>query len=123
MDNRRGRFIVTVESVEKRERVSEDQPQNQDFSGDLENQGDRPESSTESSGQAEATAVSGGSARRRVKRRVNVAEISPRPSFWPLVLAMALVVLLLGTLIHPVVQIIGALLLIGAIIGWLTERR
>jgi hypothetical protein len=63
---------------------------------------------------------------RKRKRRleaVSEEEITPRPSYWPLALAVALVFLLLGTISHPIVMAVGAILVIGCIIGWSIERR
>ena len=44
-------------------------------------------------------------------------------SYWPLALALALMVMLVGLLIHPIVLGIGAVLAAAAIIGWGLERR
>ena len=63
---------------------------------------------------------------RKRKRRIEAVseeEITPRPSYWPLALAVALVFLLLGTISHPIVMAVGAILVIGCIIGWSIERR
>lgn len=63
---------------------------------------------------------------RRRKRKIEALseeEITPRPSYWPIVLACALTVMLLGTTLHPIVLAVGALLVIGCIIGWSLERR
>jgi hypothetical protein len=66
---------------------------------------------------------------RRVKKRkrklepVSEEEIMPRPSYWPLALAIALVIMLFGTIAQPIVMVVGAILVIGSIIGWSLERR
>lgn len=63
--------------------------------------------------------------KRRKKKGVPVteAELMPRPSFWPLALALALVITLMGLLIHPIVLGIGAVLVFATILGWALERR
>ena len=105
--------------LEKRKMVSEDQQQ------DNTNQPEPGIQEQPSTPPAEEEAVTAPAAGKRVRKkvRVNITEISPHSSIWPLLLALALVVLLLGTLMNPVIQVIGAVLLIGAVIGWLTERR
>lgn len=44
-------------------------------------------------------------------------------SYWPFALAVAIMVMLVGLLIHPVVLGIGVVLAAAAIIGWGLERR
>lgn len=63
--------------------------------------------------------------KKRVKKAqpVNEEEISPRHSFWPLVLAFSLAVVLLGAVTNFIILGIGAVLMLAAIIGWITERR
>ena len=60
---------------------------------------------------------------KKVKRVVSEESISPHPSIWPLGLAVAIVVLLVGSVTHPAVMGLGALLVAIAIIGWGLERR
>lgn len=54
---------------------------------------------------------------------VSIEEISPKPSYWPLALTIAICVLLMGIIIHPVVIGVGALLVILSVMGWMLERR
>ncbi len=61
--------------------------------------------------------------KKRVTKKVSEEAISPHPSYWPLALAAALVVALMGTITHPVVLGIGVVLVIIAIVGWGLERR
>jgi len=44
-------------------------------------------------------------------------------SLWPFALAVALIILFAGIIIHPIMMSIGALLTVVAIIGWGLERR
>ncbi len=52
-------------------------------------------------------------------------EISLRAykSYWPLALAIALFVILLGIITHPIVLGVGIVIAVVAIIGWGLERR
>jgi cytochrome c oxidase subunit 1 len=45
----------------------------------------------------------------------------PNPSYWPIVLAAGLVIMACGLIFHQVFILIGALLLAGALMGWLEE--
>ena len=47
----------------------------------------------------------------------------PYSSYWPLTLAVALSLVLLGIIINPIILAVGVALTIGAIIGWGLERR
>ena len=77
---------------------------------------------------AEAAEVSEETATPRKKRKkkaeqVDVQQISPRPSYWPIALAFSLIVMFLGLAYHPVILGIGALMIIISVIGWGLERR
>jgi membrane protein insertase Oxa1/YidC/SpoIIIJ len=64
--------------------------------------------------------------KRHVMRKLSQAEleaISPRPSYWPLALALAVVVFLYGAVGNPIIMGIGAVLVLVAVIGWGLERR
>ena len=50
-------------------------------------------------------------------------EILPKPSYWPLALAVSFVVLLMGIMISWIVIVMGAILLIASVMGWSLERR
>jgi len=76
------------------------------------------------SGQPQRTpAKAGGSKSKSKSREAREQAISPQQSVWPFVLAIALVVLLIGFIIHPIVLGIGVVLVAAAIIGWGLERR
>jgi len=64
-----------------------------------------------------------GKKRRKKVREVTEEEITPRPSIYPIGLALSMVVLLLGVAWSPIVLGIGVLLVIAALIGWSLERR
>ncbi|HEV7236164.1 MAG TPA: cytochrome c oxidase subunit 4 [Ktedonobacteraceae bacterium] len=44
-------------------------------------------------------------------------------SYWPIALAFALLIALIGVLVHPIVLGIGIVLAAAAVIGWGLERR
>ena len=69
--------------------------------------------------------VSAPKKRRVVKRvpKIDEEAISPRQSFWPLALALALVVLLMGAVTNDIILAIGVVLVLIAIFGWSFERR
>lgn len=64
--------------------------------------------------------------RKRRLRKLTEAEltsISPRPSYWPLALAFAIVVFLYGAVGNDYIMYGGIVLVITAAIGWSLERR
>jgi hypothetical protein len=56
-------------------------------------------------------------------RLVSAEEVMPKPSFWPLLMAFSIAVILFSVLTGPVVAVIGAILLVGSALGWILERR
>lgn len=60
---------------------------------------------------------------KRKTRLVNVEEISPRPSYWPLALAFSLAIVLFGIIAGPVVVVAGIILALVSVGGWILERR
>ncbi len=56
-------------------------------------------------------------------RLVSTEEVMPKPSYWPLALAVSFVVLSMGIIISWVVIVVGAILMIASAIGWSLERR
>ena len=55
--------------------------------------------------------------------KIDEEAISPRQSFWPLALALALVVLLMGAVTNDIILAIGVVFVFIAILGWSFERR
>jgi hypothetical protein len=55
--------------------------------------------------------------------KIDEATISPRPSYWPLVLALALVVLFMGVILNAILLGVGVVLVAIAIFGWSFEHR
>jgi hypothetical protein len=49
--------------------------------------------------------------------------MSPHMSYWPFTLAVALCILFVGVILHPVVLWIGVALAVIAVIGWSLERQ
>ncbi len=122
---------VLIVSQEQKDRV--EQPVEKDEAGELIAETPAPLASSTSAEvegeevQAElsqATETTGEKkSSRRKGRWVNAEEIIPRPSYWPLALAVSLIVLLLGLIIHPIVLGVGVVLIIASVIGWMLERR
>lgn len=74
--------------------------------------------------QSQSSLVASGKKRGKKKGRlVSVEEIMPKPSYWPLALAVSFIVLLMGIMISWIVIAIGAVLVIASVIGWSLERR
>lgn len=61
--------------------------------------------------------------REKVPLEVQEKKLSPRPSFWPAILALALLITCVGVITNPILLGLGAALTIAAIIGWMLERH
>ena len=61
--------------------------------------------------------------RRFRERIVYESEISPKPSIWPLALAFSVALLLFGLIYNVYFLVIGAILVIVCIIGWVSEHQ
>ena len=87
-------------------------------------------SSESETAKAEEASAPEASATPRKKRTKKKAEepfdekaASPRPSYWPIVLAFSLCVMFLGVAWHPIMMGIGVVMVITSLIGWSLERR
>ena len=49
--------------------------------------------------------------------------VEARKSYWPFLLAVAILIAMVGVVTHPIVLGIGAVLAIAAIIGWGLEHH
>ncbi len=49
--------------------------------------------------------------------------LSPHNSLWPFALAVAVFVILVGIMTHPIVLGVGAMLAVAAVIGWGLEKQ
>ena len=72
--------------------------------------------------------VPSASGKKRKKRRfrerlVYESEISPKPSLWPLALAFAISLLLFGLIYNVYFLVIGTVLIIVCVMGWVLERQ
>lgn len=47
----------------------------------------------------------------------------PQPSFWPLALALSVLIIAIGILTSLIISLIGVILLIGSIVGWTFENQ
>jgi len=77
----------------------------------------------EESGQCEKPPEQPAQKREKVPLEVQEKKLSPRPSFWPLALALTLVLAFVGVMTHPIILGAGVLLTVVAIIGWMLEKH
>jgi hypothetical protein len=62
--------------------------------------------------------------RSQVPLEVREQKLSPRPSFWPIVLALTMVIAFIGVMASSLILFgVGVVLTIVAIIGWMLEKR
>ncbi len=79
---------------------------------------------SEVSGQPQPTSEKAGRSKAKAKEaREQVLASHRSQSIWPFALALAVIVLLVGFIVHPIVLGIGVVLVAAAIIGWGLERR
>jgi hypothetical protein len=107
--------LVSQESQEQPER---DRAQAEQAQPEQEAQ-QTPEAATDDQVRAE----SGGKKRKKKVYIPSEEEITPRPSPWPIALAVSLAILLVGAIIHPIILGIGVVLVIASVMGWSLERR
>jgi hypothetical protein len=66
-------------------------------------------------------------AKKRVKKKVRKlteADVEPpKPSIWPLALAIAIVITMGGAAFNPIFLGIGGVLILICVAGWILERR
>ena len=64
-------------------------------------------------------------AKKRQKEPLEVQEqrLAPKPSFWPIALALTLVIAFIGVMTNTIILVIGTILTIAAIIGWMLEKH
>jgi hypothetical protein len=65
---------------------------------------------------------------KQARRKLKSSEVleqtaGPQKSYWPFVLALALMIAFLGVVIHPILFGIGVVLTALAVIGWGLERH
>jgi hypothetical protein len=64
--------------------------------------------------------------RQKVPLEVQEQKLTPRPSSWPIALALTLVIAFIGVMIvnvTPILLGVGVVLVIVAIIGWMVEKH
>jgi len=47
----------------------------------------------------------------------------PQPSWWPIVLALGILLIALGIVFTWIISLLGVAVLLGAIVGWTLENR
>ena len=77
----------------------------------------------EESGQSEKPPEQPAQKREKVPLEVQEKKLSPQPSFWPVVLALTLVLAFVGVMTYPIILGAGVVLTIVAIIGWMLEKH
>jgi hypothetical protein len=100
--------------MEKSEIVSQEQPQEE-----------LPQTSAEIEEGDDALALPVKGKRRAAKkgRLVDAESVSPRPSYWPLFSAFSVAMFIAGAIGNPYLMVIGAVLVVVCIVGWIIERR
>jgi cobalamin biosynthesis Mg chelatase CobN len=106
------------------ESVSEVSEEQQEQAEQVEQQ-ERPEQPMPSETGEPGGSVVPAKKKRVVKKvlKIDEAAISPRPSYWPIVLALALVVLFMGVILNGILLGVGVVLVAIAIFGWSFEHR
>ena len=75
------------------------------------------------SGQDKKQSEQAAKKRPQVPLEVQEQKLMPRPSFWPFILALMLVVAFVGVMTSPIILALGVILTIAAIIGWMLEKH
>lgn len=47
----------------------------------------------------------------------------PMPSFWPILVALGVLIIALGIIFNLIISLVGIVVLMAAIIGWMLENR
>lgn len=61
--------------------------------------------------------------KQKIPLEVQEQKLTPRPSIWPIALALALVITAAGLMIHPILFVCGIVITIAVIIGWIIEKH
>jgi hypothetical protein len=72
---------------------------------------------------SDETPVRSGKKRIKKVRQVTEEELMPRPSLWPLALAISIAVALGGFAFNLILLGVGVIMVIVSVIGWSLERR
>jgi hypothetical protein len=116
-----GEEQITPSPVEEEQKEQETPVEAESPSADVSSESETAKAEDASAPEAGATP--------RKKRKKKVEEpfdekaASPRPSYWPIVLAFSLCVMFLGVAWHPIMMGIGVVMVITSLIGWSLERR
>jgi len=65
------------------------------------------------------------SQRKQLANRTKISQeaLGSHTSYWPFALAVALIIVLLGIMTHPILFSVGVVLVAAAAIGWGLEKR
>lgn len=61
--------------------------------------------------------------RKKIPLEVQEQKLAPKPSVWPIALALVLAITAVGVMINSILFICGIVLTIAVIIGWLLEKH
>jgi hypothetical protein len=101
-----------------RKNVAEESGQNEQPAKQSE-QGEQPAEQSEQGEQLKQPAKK----RPKVPLEVLEQRLAPKPSAWPIILALTLMVAIVGIMTYPIILAIGVILAIAAIIGWMLEKH
>ncbi len=103
----------------------QDQQESQVHEADNETEQVAAEENKAAANDATSAENSPGPGKKRVKkvRQPTEAELMPRPSIWPLILAFSIAVMLGGFAFNLIILGVGVIMVIASVIGWNLERR
>ncbi len=112
---------------EQQEPLQEQQEQQESQMQKADNETEQVAAEENKAAAADATTSESSSNRgkKRVKkvRQPTEAELMPRPSIWPLILAFSIAVMLGGFAFNLIILGVGVIMVIASVIGWNLERR
>ncbi len=115
--------VAVFEQQEQPEQ--QDQPEPQAQEADSETEQMATEENKDAADDAASAEKSSPRGKKRVKkvRQPTEAELMPRPSIWPLILAFSIAVMLGGFAFNLIILGVGVIMVLVSVIGWNLERR
>jgi hypothetical protein len=104
--------------------VSQDQPEAQEPEIQESEQAQQSSAVEEPPKDPQEEAPEGTKKRIRKKAKLTEADVQPpKPSIWPLALALAIAIMMVGSVYNALFLGIGGILVLACVIGWAMERR
>jgi len=104
--------------------VSQDQPEAQEPEIQESEQAQQPLAVEEPPKDSQEEAPEGTKKRIRKKAKLTEADVQPpKPSIWPLALALAIAIMMVGSVYNALFLGIGGILVLACVVGWAMERR